>query len=146
MMESIGINVATAFLTSKYFFYSLLFTFIFWFVWVNLNVLKNRLDKRTGIRKAILSVLFYVALPFGALIDVIYNKTVGTILFMEWGCETTLSMRMTRYISGRTCDKLGKRDYGYRVPVGSGFQPTSSSRGSRGTSVSRNTAIPLRRT
>jgi len=36
---------------------------------------------------------------------------------MEWGCETTLSMRMTRYLSGRTCDKLGHADYGYRAAV-----------------------------
>lgn len=121
MLETIGVNLLVALATSKpvilALLYAFAFTLVFWLLWVNLNVLHNRMEKRRGWRKALVAVFFWPLLPFGALVDIVYNKTVGTILFWEWGCETTLSMRMTRYISGRTCDKLGRVNYGYRVAV-----------------------------
>lgn len=97
--------------------YALAFTVFFWLLWINLNVLHNRMEKRHGWRRWVIAVIFWPLLPFGALVDVIFNKTVGTCLFLDWGCESTLSMRMTRYISGRTCNKLGHAEYGYRVAV-----------------------------
>lgn len=117
MLEALIASLMSTILTSKYFFYVLAITFVFWIFWVNLNVLHNRMEKRRGIKKFLIACVFWPLLIVGGLIDVIYNKTLGTVLFWEWGCETTLSMRMTRYLAGRTCDKLGHADYGYRVPV-----------------------------
>lgn len=117
MLEALFANIVTALLTSKYFFYALAFTVVFWIIWINLNVLHNRMEKRSGVKKFLIACFFWPLLIIGGLVDVIYNKTLGSILFMEWGCETTLSMRMTRYLSGRTCDKLGHADYGYRAAV-----------------------------
>jgi hypothetical protein len=90
---------------------------IFWLLWINLNILHNRLQGSRGIRRIFIALLFYLLLPFGALVDVLYNKTIGTLLFLDWGCESTFSMRLTRYLSKRTCDKLGHKEYGYRTPV-----------------------------
>lgn len=121
MLESLLTNLFATLLTSKPFllmlWYVFLFTGVFWVIWVNLNVLHNRMEKRTGWRRALVAVFFWPLLIIGALVDVLYNKTVGTVLFWDWGCESTLSMRMTRYIAGRTCDKLGIAEYGYRVPI-----------------------------
>ena len=121
MLESLTINAVTAIVFSKWFLtalgWFLASTLVFWLLWVNLNVLHNRMQKRTGWRKVLVGLFFWPLLPVGALVDVVYNKTLARLLFLEWGCETTLSMRMHRYIAQRTCDKMGHADYGYRVPV-----------------------------
>ncbi len=116
MLESLVINVASSLLTSRYAVYAFLFALVFWLLWVNLNILHNRMEKRTGLKKIVIAVVFWPLLILGALVDVVFNKTIGSLLFLEWGCETTLSMRLTRYISKRTCNKHGQAEYGYRTP------------------------------
>lgn len=121
MIEGMLYNIAGSLLASKpvlmLLWWAFLFSLVFWVLWINLNVLHNRMENRRGWRKALIAAAFWPLLPFGAVVDVVYNKTVGTILFWDWGCEITLSMRMTRYLSRRTCDNLGIKNYGYRVPV-----------------------------
>jgi hypothetical protein len=79
----------------------ILFTTVFWLLWVNFNVLHNRMEEDTGARKMIVGAAFYCLLPVAAFVDVVYNKTVGAVLFLEWGHEPTLSMRLTRYIKNK---------------------------------------------
>jgi len=115
MIDAILTNLVTAVLTSKYVLLPLAYgfaaTLVFWSLWVTLNVAYNR-KKRLAYRL----LLIALAIP-GLIVDVLYNATIGTILFLELPKETTLSMRLTRYLSGRTPNKLGTADYGYRVPV-----------------------------
>ena len=120
-IDSILANLLTAFVTSKIFLYWIgiffVYTLIFWLIWVCFNILYQRLETRTGWRRTLVRALLYVGLPFAALVDVVFNWVFATVLFLEIPHETTLSMRMTRYISGRTPNKLGHVDYGFRVPV-----------------------------
>lgn len=115
MLESIAANILVALITSKpfilAFLYALVITIVFWSMWVTINVAYNR-KKRLVYR-----LLVYVLLIPGAIIDIFFNFTIGTLLFWEFPKESTLSMRLTRYISGRTPDKKGVANYGYRVKV-----------------------------
>lgn len=120
MLESLALNLLSSFLTSKLFFYAIAFTFVFWLLWVTLNILYNRMSSRGGWRKVAVGLLFWPLLPLGVIVDVVYNFTVAAVLFLEWPHESTLSMRLTRYISRRPPGKkgqVGTKDYGYRTPL-----------------------------
>jgi hypothetical protein len=92
-------------------FYAFLIALLLWASWATLNIAYNR-------RKRLVYALFLAvfAIP-GVLLDVLFQVTVATVLFLELPKETTLSMRLTRYISGRTPDKKGTANYGYRVKL-----------------------------
>jgi hypothetical protein len=88
---------------------SIYLAFLLWCAWVTLNIAYNR-------RKRLLYAIPLVLLaPFGLLLDVLFQIGPATALFLEFPKEWTLSMRLTRYISGRTPDKKGTANYGYRV-------------------------------
>ncbi len=114
-LESIISNIVTTILINKYTLLAmagaLVFAVIFWAVWITLNVAYNRQ------KRLVYKLLLIVGIIPGVIIDVLFNATVATLLFWELPKETTLSMRLTRYLSGRTPDKLRQTDYGYRVPV-----------------------------
>ena len=97
--------------------YSLLGSVVFWLLWINLNVLHNRMKQRTGWRKWLIAIPFWITAPFALILDALVNKVVGTTIFTEWGCEWTFSNRLTRYISRRSCNKAKAVDYGYRTPI-----------------------------
>lgn len=115
MIESIAANILVALITSKPFILAFTYTFVitvvFWALWVTINVAYNR-KKRLAYR-----LLVYVLIIPGTIIDIFFNVTIGSLLFWELPKESTLSMRLTRYISGRTPDKRGIANYGYRVKV-----------------------------
>lgn len=114
-IENIFTSILIAIVTSTPFLiyaaYALLLAIVLWAIWVTLNVAYNR-KKRLAYQ--ILLVIF--AVP-GFLVDVLFQMTVATVLFWEWPKEWTLSMRLTRIISGRTADKKGIANYRWRVPL-----------------------------
>jgi hypothetical protein len=92
MIEQIISGLVTALLSSKYFLYVLAFTFIFWVLYVSIMTLNAR-------KKQLLTgIAFYLLLPVGFIVDVLYNWTVAQILFWDFAREATLSQRLTRYI------------------------------------------------
>jgi len=115
MLEAILTSIASAIITSRPFMLYTAYTIglgvVLWALWVTLNVAYNR-KKRLAYQ--ILLVTF--AIP-GLIIDILFNVTVATVMFWELPHETTLSMRLTRYISKRTPDKKGVANYGYRTPL-----------------------------
>lgn len=115
MIESILTNLTLTVLTSKPFLlyaaYALALGTVLWSLWVTLNVAYNRKQR------LVYKLLLVTLAPAGLLADVLFQFTVGTVMFMDWPKEPTLSMRLTRYISGRTADKKGTANYGYRVAL-----------------------------
>lgn len=82
--------------------YALLFSLVFWILFVSIMTLYKRR------KQLIAGFLFYTLLPIGFMIDVVYNVTLGSLIFWELPHELTLSQRMTRHI---------KEDDGWRKKV-----------------------------
>lgn len=92
MLEQVLANIISTMLMSKYFLYALGFTVVFWILYVSIMTLNKR-------KKQLLTgVAFYLLLPVGFIVDVIYNWTLANIIFWDLAREATLSQRLVRYI------------------------------------------------
>ena len=92
MVESILANLVTAFIMSKYFVYAVLFTLVFWVLYVSIMTLNKRK------KQLITGIAFYLLLPIGFIVDVLYNWTLANLIFWDLAREATLSQRLVRYI------------------------------------------------
>lgn len=96
MIDQVIANIITSVLLSRYALYALAFSFVFWLLYVSIMSLYRR-------KKQLLAgMLFYILLPVGFVVDVVYNWTVGNLVFLDWAREATLSQRMVRYIKSDT--------------------------------------------
>lgn len=68
-------------------------TYTFWSMWVIGNIAYTRKNR------AIYLLAFMVSGVLGLLLDVLFQVTFATILFLELPHETTVSRRLTRYLS-----------------------------------------------
>lgn len=115
MIDAILTNILTVVITNKPVLiaagYSLALGIALWALWITLNVAYARK------KRFFYAVLLWVLAIPGLLLDVLFQITVATVLFWELPKEWTLSMRLTRYLAGRSPDKTANVDYGYRVKL-----------------------------
>lgn len=96
MIESLLANLLSALVMSKYFLYALLFTLVFWVLYVSIMTLNKRK------KQLVTGIAFYLLLPIGFIVDVLYNWTLANLIFWDVAREATLSQRLVRYIKKDT--------------------------------------------
>jgi ABC-type uncharacterized transport system fused permease/ATPase subunit len=92
MLEQVLANIVSGLLMSKYFLYALGFTVVLWILYVSIMTLNKRK------KQLITGIAFYLLLPVGFIVDVLYNWTLANLIFWDLAREATLSQRLTRYI------------------------------------------------
>lgn len=96
MFESFLTSLLTNILTTKFFWYFIaalaVSTGVFWLLWVLGNVFYLR-RKRLAYMP-----LLAVAGVVGLVVDVLYQITFAVLIFLELPKESTLSMRLKRYL------------------------------------------------
>lgn len=96
MIESLLTSLVANILTSHALFVFVIvllgYMYCFWSVWVAVNIAHTR------IHRFVYAVLMWVLILVGGVLDVFFQCTFAWILFLERPRETTLSMRLTRYL------------------------------------------------
>lgn len=78
---------------------------LLWVIFVNLMALKKAAENATGYQQGMLYAIGYPAFLVGYVYDVIFNITYGSIMFLEFPTQWTLTERMQYHI---------KYTHGYR--------------------------------
>lgn len=75
-------------------------TFVLWFLFAHLMILRDFLEQKAKGKWYYypLKAAGYILFAVGYAYDVVYNQIIGTIIFLDWPREATLTARLQRYL------------------------------------------------
>lgn len=93
-------------------------TFVLWFLFAHLMILRDFLEQKAKGKWYYypLKAVGYILFAVGYAYDVVYNQIIGTIIFLDWPREATLTARLQRYLHNDHDNTVLNR-YRYRLAL-----------------------------